>query len=391
MPLLTTPPLALYVHIPWCVRKCPYCDFNSHAARGEIAESVYLDALRADLQFDAPRIAGRTVTSVFIGGGTPSLFSANGITRLLADIRARLSISREAEITLEANPGTAEASKFAGFRQAGVNRLSIGVQSFRDEHLSALGRIHDSQQARAAVAAAREAGFDSINLDLMFALPAQTAEQALQDLQGAVELEPEQISWYQLTLEPNTLFYRHPPRLPDEDTAWDIQRQGQAFLAARGYRQYEVSAYARPGSECRHNLNYWRFGDYLGIGAGAHGKLSFPEENRIERRWKFRSPADYMAHAGTEAVPGGAEDVAESARMLEFLMNGLRLRQGFAEADYPARTGLTLETLEPMLTECLKLDLLEQMDDRIRCTADGWRLLDSVLERFCVDDAARKI
>lgn len=382
MPLLTAPPLALYVHIPWCVKKCPYCDFNSHAARGEPAEAAYLDALGADLEFEAPRVAGRTVETIFIGGGTPSLFSADGIARLLADIRALLSISPNAEITLEANPGTLESGKFAGFRQAGVNRLSIGVQSFRDEHLSALGRIHDSQQARAAVAAAREAGFANLNLDLMFALPAQTPDQALQDLQSAVELEPEQISWYQLTLEPNTLFYRHPPRLPDDETAWDIQREGQAFLAAHGYRQYEISAYARLGFECHHNLNYWRFSDYLGLGAGAHGKLSFPEQNRIERRWKIENPADYMHRAGTEAVLGGVEEVAETTRPLEFLMNALRLKEGFAESDYPARSGLPAETLEPALSACLELGLLERSAGCIRCTADGWRLLDSVLEKF---------
>ena len=221
----------------------------------------------------------------------------------------------------------------------------------------------------------------------MFALPAQTAQQARQDLQSAVELEPEQVSWYQLTLEPNTLFYRHPPRLPDADAAWDIQREGQTFLAAHGYSQYEVSAYARPGFECRHNLNYWRFGDYLGIGAGAHGKLSFSEDNRIERRWKLKNPGDYMAHAGTEAAVGGVEDVPEAARPLEFVMNGLRLQQGFAEADYADRTGLPLQTLEPALSECLELGLLERSAGRIRCTADGWRLLDSVLERFCVPRA----
>ncbi|HLF96919.1 MAG TPA: radical SAM family heme chaperone HemW [Methylococcaceae bacterium] len=382
MPSLTAPPLSLYVHIPWCVKKCPYCDFNSHAARGEPAEAAYLGALRADLDFEAPRVAGRTVETIFIGGGTPSLFSATGIARLLTDICEYLAVSPDAEITLEANPGTADADKFAGFRQAGVDRMSIGVQSFRDEHLSALGRIHDSQQARAAVAAARAAGFAQLNLDLMFALPGQTAEQALQDLLNAVELEPEQISWYQLTLEPNTLFHRHPPRLPDDETAWDIQREGQAFLATHGYRQYEISAYARPGFACRHNLNYWRFGDYLGLGAGAHGKLSFPGEKRIERRWKIKNPVDYMRRAGTEAVLGGTEDVPESARPLEFVMNALRLQEGFAECDYLGRTGLPPDTLEPALSECLKLGLLERNGGQIRCTADGWRLLDSVLEKF---------
>lgn len=351
--------------------------------RGEPAEAAYLDALRADLEHEAPRVAGRTVESVFIGGGTPSLFSAESITRLLEDIRAGLRLSPQAEITLEANPGTVESHKFAGFRQAGVNRLSLGVQSFHDPHLKALGRIHDGKQARAAVVAARQAGFDNLNLDLMFGLPGQTVKRALEDLRSAVEQEPAQISWYQLTLEPNTLFHRQPPQLPEEETIWDIQREGLAFIEAHGYPQYEVSAHAHPGLECRHNLNYWRFGDYLGLGAGAHGKLSFPDERRIERRWKIKNPAEYMARTGTDAVLGGVEDVAESARPLEFLMNGLRLQEGFAEADYPARTGLPPETLEPALTQCLNLGLLERIAGRIRCTADGWRLLDSVLEKFC--------
>ena len=294
-------PLALYVHIPWCARKCPYCDFNSHEARGPVPESAYVDALLADLEQDLPRVWGRRIESVFIGGGTPSLFSAEALDRLLAGLRARLPLRPDTEITLEANPGAVEQGKFAEFREIGINRLSIGVQSFNDEQLQRLGRIHDRRVAFAAAEAAHVAGLDNFNLDLMFGLPEQTVEQALADIANAVALQPAHLSYYQLTIEPNTRFYQSPPTLPDDETISLMQERTQAELARQGYRQYEVSAYARETRRCRHNLNYWEFGDYLGIGAGAHGKLTDPAAGRIHRLWKLKQPRDYLAMAGTPA------------------------------------------------------------------------------------------
>jgi putative oxygen-independent coproporphyrinogen III oxidase len=383
---MPSPPLGLYVHIPWCIRKCPYCDFNSHGAdRQPLPESAYIQALIADLDHDLTQVRGRTVGSIFIGGGTPSLFSPEVIGELLEAIRQRLPLSPDAEITLEANPGTAEGARFSGFRQAGVTRLSIGIQSFQDRLLGNLGRIHDGAQAVAAVEMAKNAGFDNFNLDLMFGLPGQTAEEALADINRAVSLKPSHLSYYQLTLEPNTWFHKFPPELPPDESIWEMQTQCQARLAERGYVQYEVSAYARSGFRCRHNLNYWRFGDYLGIGAGAHGKITDPDTGTVSRTWKLKHPEPYVKTAGTSAVIGGREIVHRRQLPFEFLMNQLRLREGFSTTDFKRLTGLDEASLEPGLTRCLAENLLELRSGLVRCTDKGWNFLDNVLERF-IDD-----
>lgn len=375
------PPLGLYVHIPWCVRRCPYCDFNSHHAMEVLPERRYVAALLADLELEPAAFDARPVQTVFIGGGTPSLFSVGAIADLLEGVARRIPLAEDAEITLEANPDTAEAGKFAGFRAAGVNRLSIGIQSFHDRHLAALGRIHDRREALAAVEMARTAGFANFNLDLMFGLPGQSAEEAAADVRAAIALEPAQISYYQLTLEPGTPFAKHPPALPEDGQLWGIQHTGQALLAEAGYRQYEVSAYARDGFQCRHNRNYWEFGDYLGIGAGAHGKLT-QADGVIQRRWKLRQPAAYLEKAGTAQALAGSETVAEAQQPLEFLMNALRLREGFAEKLFCERTALPLAALQPQLDACRADGLLLREHGRIRCTERGWQFLDTVLGRF---------
>jgi oxygen-independent coproporphyrinogen-3 oxidase len=376
------PPLGLYVHIPWCIRKCPYCDFNSHAANGSLPERPYIDALLADLDQDLPWVEGRTVGTVFIGGGTPSLFGPEAIHALLEGIARRIPLAPDAEITLEANPGTAESARFRGYRAAGVNRLSIGVQSFNPDHLERLGRIHGREEAIRAAHMATEAGFDHFNLDLMFGLPEQTVEQALADLRTALALNPAHLSFYQLTLEPNTLFHKYPPPLPGDETTWEMQRACQVLLAEGGFEQYEISAYARPGRRCRHNLNYWQFGDYLGIGAGAHGKLTDPATGNIARRWKPRHPAHYLESAGHPACIAGHELVPADQLPVEFLMNHLRLREGFPERRFAARTGLNIDSLHPALDECIAAGLLERREGYIRCTDRGWNFLDNVLERF---------
>ncbi len=303
---LNVPPLSIYLHIPWCISKCPYCDFNSHKITDSVEERAYITALLADLEHDLPLVAGREIGSIFIGGGTPSLFSAEAIGLLLKGIRSRMSCEDGMEVTLEANPGTLESGRYAGYRDAGVNRLSIGVQSFSADALARLGRIHGPDEAVKAVASAKSAGFDNFNIDLMFGLPGATPEQALKDVEHAISLEPTHISYYQLTLELNTLFHHHPPPLPPEDDLWQVQCQGHGTLAAAGYGQYEVSAFALPGRRCKHNLNYWQFGDYIGIGAGAHGKLTRPP-GQVERRWRLRSPQDYLTHAENPALLLGAE------------------------------------------------------------------------------------
>jgi len=376
------PPLGLYVHIPWCVRKCPYCDFNSHAANGSLPERPYIDALLADLDQDLPWVEGRTVGTVFIGGGTPSLFGPEAIHALLEGIARRIPLAPDAEITLEANPGTAESARFRGYRAAGVNRLSIGVQSFDADHLKRLGRIHGPEEAIRAAQTATEAGFDNFNLDLMFGLPEQTAEQALADIRTAQALNPAHLSFYQLTLEPNTLFHKYPPPLPGDEACWDMQCACQALLAEGGFEQYEISAYARFGRRCRHNLNYWQFGDYLGIGAGAHGKLTDPATGNVARRWKLRHPAQYLESAGRPASVAGHELVSAEQLPVEFLMNHLRVREGFPEQRYTTRTGLSIDTLHPALDDCIATGLLERYEDHIRCTDRGWNFLDNVLERF---------
>ena len=380
--MLKTPPLGLYIHIPWCVRKCPYCDFNSHAADASLPERTYIDALIADLEQELPTVAGRQLETVFIGGGTPSLFGPESIHALLERIMRLLPVTSDLEVTLEANPGTAESGKFRGFREAGANRLSIGIQSFNDGHLQRLGRIHGSQEAIRAALMAKEAGFDNFNLDLMFGLPGQTPEDAQSDIRTALDLNPNHISLYQLTLEPNTLFHKYPPPLPGDETIWRIQEACQSMLGEQGLRQYEVSAYAREDYRCRHNLNYWRFGDYLGIGAGAHGKITDSSESSITRSWKVRHPQRYLETAGRPNGIGGREIVQRDDLPVEFLMNHLRLREGFKEKDFAERTGLSLEALEPGLSSCMRSGLLEMREGMIRCTDIGWNFLDNVLERF---------
>ncbi len=374
------PPLSLYVHIPWCVRKCPYCDFNSHEARGEIPEREYVDALLRDLEQDLPRVWGRIVHTIFIGGGTPSLFAHETIDRLLSGIRARLPLDQNPEITLEANPGTVELERFKGFRAAGVNRLSIGIQSFDEEKLKALGRIHGRAEALRAAEAARAAGFDNFNLDLMFGLPGQTVEQALTDIRTAIGLRPTHLSAYQLTIEPNTLFHVRPPALPDDDSAWEMQSRLQVELAAAGYRQYEVSAYAQPGYECRHNMNYWKFGDYLGIGAGAHGKIT--DASGIARLWKVKHPGEYLRTAGTAESFGGEQKLSRHDATAEFMLNALRLTDGFPSPLFQERAGLPISACEPELARAETQGLIEWNAQTIRPTPQGRRFLNNLLELF---------
>ncbi len=383
--LETPPPLALYVHIPWCVRKCPYCDFNSHAARDEIPETAYLDALLRDLEQTVPQIWGREIVSIFIGGGTPSLFAPRAIDRLLIGVRTLLRVSPVAEITLEANPGTFEAARFRGFRDAGVNRLSLGIQSFNPAHLKALGRIHDDQEARAAAAAALDL-FEEVNLDLMYALPGQDMDDLRRDLDAALALAPPHLSAYHLTLEPNTPFAAHPPALPDDDLAADMQALVEDSLGAAGYEHYETSAFARRDHRCRHNLNYWTFGDYLGIGAGAHGKLSF--HDRIERQARVKHPKAYLE---ASFAPDSADHLSERRdldrddRVFEFMMNALRLNQGFEPRLFEARTGLSIAVAEASLAEAQKRGLLERDLHLIRPSPAGRRFLNELLQLFLAD------
>ena len=390
--MLTLPPLGLYVHMPWCVRKCPYCDFNSHEHRGGAPPfEAYIDALVADLDQDLPLAWGRTVHSVFFGGGTPSLFPPEAVDRLLQAASARLRFAPGCEVTLETNPGTMEHGRFEDYLRAGVNRLSFGIQSFDDGCLARLGRIHDSAQAEAAVKRAQDAGFDNLNLDLMYALPAQDVAMAEADVDRAIALQPSHVSHYQLTLEPNTVFAARPPRdLPDDDLAWDMQLRCQAHLAAAGYAQYEVSAYARPGRQCAHNLNYWRYGDYLGIGAGAHGKLTLPAmdgpDGRIQRRWKVKHPTAYLANAGTPMSIGADEAIAPASRPFEFMLNALRLREGFTVATFESRTGLSIEAIRAPLGHAITAGWLEQEGEVVRPTDAGLRFANDVMTLF-LDDA----
>ncbi len=377
-----TLPLALYIHIPWCVRKCPYCDFNSHERRGPLPEQAYIDALLIDVEQDLPRVWGRRIDSIFIGGGTPSLFSAEALERLLSGLRARLPLRPDLEITLEANPGTVEQGRFTEFHEIGINRLSIGVQSFNEGHLQSLGRIHDRRAAFAAAEAAHAAGLDNFNLDLMFGLPGQTVEHALADIANAMALQPAHLSCYQLTVEPNTRFYHSPPALPDDDIIDAIQERRGAELERQGYQRYEVSAYAREGRRCRHNLNYWEFADYLGIGAGAHGKLTDPVAGRISRLWKRKHPRDYLAQAGTPAGIGGDEPVREADLPVEFLMNALRLVEGVPAACFSERTGLPLAALEPAWSQARAKGLMEATAGRLQPTDRGLRFLNDLLQGF---------
>lgn len=373
-------PLSLYIHLPWCVRKCPYCDFNSHAIDTP-PEAAYIDALIDDLEASLPLVWGRPVQTVFFGGGTPSLFTPEGIARILSAVRARLRLSPAAEITLEANPGTAEQQRFHGYRQAGINRLSLGVQSFDDGLLRRLGRIHSGDEARRAIEMARAAGFDDINLDLMFGLPGQTLAQALDDLDTAIAFSPTHLSRYQLTIEPNTLFHHQRPTLPDDDLSWRMQQAGDERLAAHGYRQYEVSAWSRPDRQCRHNRNYWEFGDYLGIGAGAHGKITDQATGQIVRQWKRRHPGDYMA-CEPGHHPGGTKPIEADDLPFEFMLNALRLYEGVEAGRFVERTGLPLARIAPTLTMLRDEGLLAPEQSRIRPTPLGRRYLNDLIGRF---------
>ena len=373
------PPLALYVHIPWCIRKCPYCDFNSHTATPELPEQAYVEAVLADLDLDLLHVHGRQLTSIFFGGGTPSLFSASALQALLAGIEQRIAFSANIEITLEANPGTFEQEKFAAYRALGINRLSIGIQSFQDSKLEALGRVHSGAEAIAAVSMARQAGFTNFNLDLMHGLPDQSPAQALADLQTAIDLAPSHLSWYQLTMEPNTVFWSKPPVLPEDDVLWDIQEAGQKLLAQRGFVQYEVSAYARAGAAAQHNLNYWSFGDFIGIGAGAHGKVSDPQ-GRIQRTWKTRQPSDYLDP--DKAFLAGSNVLTPADLPFEFLMNALRLTQGVALQQFSQRTGLSTEVLQSGLALAEQRGLLSVEPERLAASAQGQLFLNDLLQIF---------
>ncbi|SED74150.1 radical SAM family heme chaperone HemW [Pseudomonas coleopterorum] len=379
--LTQLPPLALYIHVPWCVRKCPYCDFNSHAASPVLPEEEYVDALLADLDQDLAAVYGRPLSSIFFGGGTPSLFSAAALGRLLAGVEQRIPFTADIEITLEANPGTFEQDKFVAYRKLGINRLSIGIQSFQPNKLEALGRIHTGDEALRAAEMARRAGFDNFNLDLMHGLPDQSLEEALDDLRQAIALAPTHLSWYQLTLEPNTVFWNQPPELPEDDILWDIQEAGQALLAEHGFSQYEVSAYARPGKAARHNLNYWSFGDFIGIGAGAHGKLSHPD-GRIVRTWKTRLPKDYL-NPGKQ-FKAGEKTLTADELPFEFLMNALRLTQGVDAELFAQRTGLPLQTLAAARAEAEQKGLLQVEPTRLVATARGQLFLNDLLQYFLV-------
>ena len=379
MRLAELPPLSLYVHVPWCLRKCPYCDFNSHEARGDLPEGEYVDALVADLEASFPKVYGRRVHTIFIGGGTPSLFSAKAFDRLLVAIRTRLPVDPEAEITLEANPGTFEAEKFRGFREAGVNRLSLGVQSFDDARLAAIGRVHGADEARRALDMAL-ATFPTVNADIMYALPGESVEGALADVREAIERGVPHVSAYHLTLEPDTHFHRFPPQLPAEDEAADMQDGIEAMLAAAGYEHYETSAFAKPGQRARHNVNYWTFGDYLGIGAGAHGKISFRE--RIVREVRERKPQGYLRAAIEGDAVWESREVGDDELPFEFMLNALRLVEGFPVTLFTERTGLPLNVVEAQLASAEAAGLIERSHARIAPSAKGRRFLNDLLETF---------
>ena len=377
--LTALPPLSLYIHWPWCVRKCPYCDFNSHEAKGEAPEQAYLDALRADLEMALPLIWGRKIYTVFIGGGTPSLMSAAALDRLMSDLRSLLPLDSDAEITMEANPGTFEAGKFKSYRASGINRLSIGIQSFNAQHLKALGRIHDDGEARRAVEIAH-ANFDNFNLDLMYALPSQTLDEARIDLETAMSFKPPHLSLYHLTMEPNTVFAKYPPQLPDDDTSADMQDLIAEMTAAAGYGHYEVSAYAQPGHQARHNLNYWQFGDYLGIGAGAHSKLSFP--HRVLRQARYKQPKSYMEQVASGNPVQDEHEIGREDMGFEFMLNALRLQGGFPPRLFAERTGMQMNVIERQLQQAEAKGLLYLDHQIIRPTELGQRFLNDLQQMF---------
>jgi len=389
-PALVPGPLALYIHIPWCVRKCPYCDFNSHQRPSELPVAEYVAAPVRDLEFDLPNVWGRTVHSVFFGGGTPSLFPASAINEILSACSARLRFAPGAEVTLECNPGTAEFDRFEGYRAAGVNRLSFGVQSFDDGCLKALGRIHDSGEAERAVKLAQDAGLDNLNIDLMYALPNQTMAMALHDVERAIALQPAHLSHYHLTMEPNTVFAARPPQgLPDEDDAWAMQEACQQRIAEAGFGHYEISAYAKPGRQCRHNLAYWTYADYLGIGAGAHGKISFGHDGRILRRWKKKNPREYLAafaaDAGYGAHVGGDEDVLLPARPFDYMLNRLRLHAPFALTEFEQATGLSRAAIASEIAAAEARGWLEGNGEVYALTAQGRNFNNDLVSLFLKD------
>lgn len=371
------PALSLYIHIPWCVQKCPYCDFNSHAQKGEIPSEEYVDHLLADLDADLPLAQGRSISTIFIGGGTPSLLSATGMQRLLDGVRTRIALCADAEITMEANPGTVEADRFSAYQQAGINRISIGVQSFSAQKLERLGRIHGPEEAKRAARLAAGLGLRSFNLDLMHGLPDQSLEEALDDLRQAIELAPPHLSWYQLTIEPNTLFGSRPPKLPDDDALWDIFEQGHRLLSAAGYQQYETSAYAKPGYQCQHNLNYWRFGDYLGIGCGAHGKITQPDGTLL-RTAKTRHPRGYMQGRYMDKQ----HQVEDAEKPFEFFMNRFRLLEPVPRSGFPALTGLNEAVIRPQLDQALAQGYITETPEYWQITEHGKLFLNSLLELF---------
>ena len=376
------PPLSLYIHIPWCIQKCPYCDFNSHALKQKIDEQAYVKALLNDLDSQLRYVQNRPIHSIFFGGGTPSIMSAAAIEQILQGVKTRLSLSSDCEITLEANPGTLDNQKFIGFKQAGVNRFSIGVQSFQADKLTTLGRVHNPEQAIQAAELASSIGLNSFNLDLMHGLPEQNVANALYDLEQAIACKPQHISWYQLTIEPNTLFASKPPVLPDDDILWDIQEQGQALLAKHGYQQYEISAYAKEGFQSKHNLNYWRFGDYLAIGCGAHGKITLPEQNKILRFEKIKHPSGYLS-AIDYTYKHRFVDMDE--RIFEYFMNRLRLFEATPKQQFVDYTGLELSQVASMFDQAKQLQLIDETADTWQITSKGHRYLNELLELFIED------
>ena len=378
----TLPPLSLYIHLPWCIRKCPYCDFNSHTAPSILPEHTYVDALLNDLAQELDKVVGRPLTSIFIGGGTPSLFSAEALHGLLAGIQGLLPFSKDCEITLEANPGTVEQTRFADFKSIGINRLSIGVQSFQDDKLKTLGRIHDGKTAQTAIAIAHQAGFKNFNIDLMYGLPHQSINDALHDLETAIQLNPQHLSCYQLTLEPNTLFYKQPPPLPADDTIWEMQQALQARLQSAGFNQYEVSAYSKANCQCQHNRNYWEFGDYLGIGAGAHSKLTNLTQQQITRSWKYKHPTIYLD--SSKPFTEGEKIINTIDLPFEFMLNALRLYQAIPFTLFETRTGLTHDSILAPLAKGQQQGLLSFTDKEIFLTAQGWNFLNDVLQLFMI-------
>jgi len=381
--LTAVPPLSLYIHFPWCIQKCPYCDFNSHELKSDMPEEVYINALLADLEQDLPLVWGRKINTIFMGGGTPSLFSPQFLENLLSGIRARIPVSPNAEITIEANPGTVDNEHISGYYAAGINRISFGVQSFHDDHLKRLGRIHNADAGQQAVREAKKAGFENINIDLMFALPDQTITQSLDDIEAAIELATTHISFYQLTIEPNTAFYTNPPSVPTDDKAWEMFTAGKVALENAGYHQYEVSAYAKSTQQCRHNTNYWQFGDYLGIGAGAHAKITDGSQQTISRYWKLKHPKSYLSAKDNNYV-SGHQVLTDKELLLEFLMNGLRLTNGFYADVFSQRTGLDRLLLERALSKAQNEKLIEwdNRTDIIKATEKGSVFLDSILEQY---------